>query len=239
MKSLDINRLICYTYINKPKGGTDIMAIYGYHRTSTTEQHLDRGVNAIKEYCEKNGLTIDEMFTDQSTGKSFDRKDYTVLKRIAKKNDCIIISEIDRLGRNKELTLKELQYFKEKGIRIMILEIPTTLVDYSTLDNSMANMIMETINNMLIEMYCVFAQAEMLKRQTRVTQGIEEMKKRGEWDKYGRPDAMDFKKFSEEYKKVIDGMEKPFELMRRLNMKKSTFYKYAKQYKNKTENKIE
>lgn len=41
---------------------------------------------------------------------------------------------------------------RDKQIRAMILEIPTTLQDLSTLDNSMAQMIMETINNMLIEL---------------------------------------------------------------------------------------
>ena len=41
----------------------------------------------------------------------------------------------------------------------MILEIPTTTQDLSTLDNSMAKMIMETINNMLIELYATMAQA--------------------------------------------------------------------------------
>lgn len=92
------------------------------------------------------------MFTDQQTGKNFNRPDYQTLKRISKANDCIIISELDRLGRNKEDTLKELCHFKESGVRVMILEIPTTLVDYTKLDNSMAAMLMETINNMLIEM---------------------------------------------------------------------------------------
>lgn len=207
------------------------MSIYAYHRTSTSEQHLDRGITAIKEYCEKNGLTLDEMFTDQQTGKNFNRPDYQTLKRIAKKNDRIIISELDRLGRNKEDTLKELQHFKDKGVRIMILEIPTTLVDYSSMDNSMANMIMETINNMLIEMYATFAHAEMIKREKRQAEGIQAMKERGEWDNYGRPEIINFKKFSEEYKKVIDGDLKPFECMRLLDMKKATFYKYAAQYK--------
>jgi DNA invertase Pin-like site-specific DNA recombinase len=207
------------------------MAIYGYHRTSTTDQHLDRGIKAIREYCDKNGLTLDEMFTDQQTGKNFDRPDYQTLKRMAKKSwDIIIISELDRLGRNKEDTLKELQHFKGLGVRLMILEIPTTLVDYTALDNSMANMIMETINNMLIEMYATFAHAEMLKRETRQAEGIQAKKDRGEWGDYGRPPIMDFNSFAEEYKKVKDGTEKPFDLMRRLDMKKATFYQYAKRY---------
>ena len=211
------------------------MAIYGYHRTSTTEQHLDRGVKAIEEYCEKNGLALDEMFTDRQTGKNFDRPDYLLLKRLAKKKgDIIIISELDRLGRNKEDTLKELRHFKELGVRIMILEIPTTLADYTVYtagDNTMANMLMDTINSMLIEMYATFAHAEMLKRETRQKQGIQAMKDRGEWDKYGRPEAIDFKKFAGEYKKVIDETLKPFECMKLLGMKKATFYKYARKYK--------
>jgi len=117
------------------------MAVYGYHRTSTIEQHLDRGITAINDFCTKNNLTLDEMFTDQQTGKNFDRPDYITLKRMAKKQgDIIIVSELDRLGRNKEDTLKELQHFKNLGVRLMILEIPTTLVDYSVMDNTMANM---------------------------------------------------------------------------------------------------
>ena len=218
--------------LSKIERGFYTMAIYGYHRTSTTDQHLDRGITAIKEYCEKSGLTLDEMFTDQQTGKNFNRPDYQTLKRMAKKSgDIIIVSELDRLGRNKGETLKELQHFKALGVRLMILEIPTTLVDYSTLENSMANMIMETINNMLIEMYATFAHAEMIKRETRQKEGIQEMKNRGEWDKYGRPPVIDYKAFSEEYKKVMDGTIKPFDCMRQLDMKKATFYQYAKRYK--------
>jgi DNA invertase Pin-like site-specific DNA recombinase len=96
----------------------------------------------------------------------------------------------------------------------------------------MADMIMETINNMLIEMYATFAHAEMIKRESRQRQGIEAMKERGDWDKYGRPHIIDYKRFSDEYDKVIRGELKPFECMRLLDMKKATFYQYAKRYKN-------
>jgi len=174
---------------------------------------------------------LDEMFTDQQTGKNFNRPDYQTLKRISKAGSCIIISELDRLGRNKEDTLKELQHFKNIGVRVMILEIPTTLIDYSKLDNSLAGMLMETINNMLVEMYATFAHAEMIKREIRQSQGIQAMKDRKEWDKYGRPVAMNYDKFKQEYAKVVDGQIKPFQLMKQLGMKKSTYYKYAKRFK--------
>ena len=119
----------------------------------------------------------------------------------------------------------------------MILEIPTTLKNYSAMENSLSDMLMETINNMLIEMYATFAHAEMLKRETRQKQGIQAMKERGEWDRYGRPEAIDFRRFSGEYSKVMDGRLRPFECMKLLGMKKPTFYKYARKYKEQLTNK--
>ena len=109
--------------------------------------------------------------------------------RNLREGDTLIVTELDRLGRNKQDTLKELRYFAEKGVRVMILEIPTTTQDLSTLDNSMAKMIMETINNMLIELYATMAQAEIEKKEKRQQEGIEAKKARGEWADYGRPKA--------------------------------------------------
>ena len=209
------------------------MAIYGYHRTSTAEQNLDRGINAIAEYCKSNGIHLDELFTDQQTGKNFNRPDYTTLKRIAKAGDCIILSELDRLGRDKAGTLAELQHYKAQGIRIMILEIPTTLVDYATLagqKNDLSAMLMETINNMLIEMYATLAHAEMQKREKRQREGIAAKKAKGEWENYGRPQAIDFNAFVAEYNKVLSGEMKPFDCARSLGMKISTFYSYKRKY---------
>lgn len=210
------------------------MSVYGYHRTSTIEQHLDRGITAIKEYCKQHDIELVEMFTDQSTGKNFDRPDYKTLKRIAKKGDIIILSELDRLGRNKEDTLKELQYYKTKNVRVMIIEIPTTLIDYTSLSDNMASMILKTVNNMLIEMYATFAHAEMQKRAKRQSEGIQAKKDRGEWSDYGRPKAIDFNTFKNEYAKVISGEIKPFVCMRSLGMTKPTFYRY----KNKLEREL-
>jgi len=207
------------------------MSIYGYHRTSTADQHLDRGVKEITDYCNNNGLALNKIYTDQQTGKNFNRPRYTVMKEDAlRSGDTLIISELDRLGRNKQDTLKELRYFQDNNIRVMILEIPTTLQDLSKMDNSMARMIMDTINNMLIELYATMAQAEIEKKEKRQLEGIEAKKARGEWDDYGRPKAMDFDTFVKEYHTVIDGSMKPFELMRKLGLTKPTFYRYKKQY---------
>ena len=144
------------------------MKYVAYHRTSTKEQHLDRGITEIKEYCDENGISLykDKIYTDQQTGKNFNRPRYVMLKdEILESGDVLIVTELDRLGRNKEATLKELQLFKDNGIRVMVLELPTTLIDLSAMENSMARMMLETINNMMIELYASMAQAEIEKKE--------------------------------------------------------------------------
>ena len=114
---------------------------YGYHRTSTIDQHLDRGIAELESFCKVNNITLEKIYTDQQTGKNFNRPRYQVLKEdILRSGDTLIITELDRLGRNKQDTLKELRYFQDKGIRVMILEIPTTTQDLSKLDNSDAQL---------------------------------------------------------------------------------------------------
>ncbi len=209
------------------------MKYVAYHRTSTKDQHLDRGISEINKYCADNHISLykNKVYTDQQTGKNFDRPRYLLLKdEVLESGDVLIISELDRLGRNKEATLNELRYFKINGIRVMILEIPTTLQDLSKLDNTMALMVMETINNMLIELYATIAHAEMEKREKRQREGIEAMKARGEWDKYGRHRKCELKKFCEEYAAVERGEIKPFELIKKMGLTKPTFYRYKKQY---------
>lgn len=141
-----------------------------YHRTSTKDQHLDRGINEITEYCKSNNIKLykNKVYTDQKTGKNFDRPRYQMLKdEILEEGDVLIVTELDRLGRNKEATLQELRFYKEHNIRVMVLELPTTLVDLSSMENSLARMMMETINNMMIELYASMARAEIEKKEKR------------------------------------------------------------------------
>lgn len=219
------------------------MLYFAYHRTSTTDQHLDRGLKEINDFIAKDNLKLikDTIYTDQATGKNFDRpyykqliSDMDLIKQAnPTENIALIITELDRLGRNKKLTLKEISMFKDKGIRLMVLEIPTTLVEYSKNDGDISTLIMETINNMLVEMYASFAQAELQKRDKRQREGIEAKKARGEWEDYGRPRKLDLDKFSTEYKRVLEGTLKPTECMKLLQLTKPTYYRYIKEYNEK------
>ena len=206
------------------------MAVYGYHRTSTKEQHLDRGIQEITQFCKENHYKLEKIYTDQQTGKNFSRPRYTVLRDdILRDGDILIITEVDRLGRNKKDTVEELRILANRNIRVMILEIPTTLQDLSKMDNAMAKMILETVNHMLIELYAAMAQAEIEKKEKRQREGIEQMKARGEWDNYGRPRVQKPKNWDEVIKRWQAGEITAVEAMRLTGMKKSSFYKMVKE----------
>lgn len=207
------------------------MAYYGYHRVSTKTQHEDRGVVEIEAFCKQKNITLSsDIFCDKQTGKNFNRPEYQFIRGRIQPGDTLIITEMDRLGRNKAEILKELQFFRDRGVYVIILEIPTTQQDYSHLESSMAKMMMETINNMLIEMYAVFAQLEIEKKEKRQRDGIATKKARGEWDDYGRPAAIDYKLFSAAYARVVNGQIGPTELRRELGLSHSTFYRYRARY---------
>lgn len=204
---------------------------YGYNRVSTKEQHLDRGRLSIIEFCEKNHYPLVKIYEDKQTGKNFERIRYTVLKEdVVRKGDTIVIPEYDRLGRAGE-TKKELEYYKEHGIRIIFLDIPTTQMDLSSVPDEMAKMVLACINDMLISFYDLMAQTELNRKKKRQMEGIAAMKLRGEWEKYGRPRIMTKEEFAHYYEKVVNGEIGSLALMRKLELKKDTYFRYVKEYK--------
>ena len=139
--------------------------IYFYTRVSTKEQNLARQLEEAKSY--KN---VDEVFCDKQSGKNFDRPEYERLKSIVQKGDEVIVKEMDRLGRNKRATKEEIEWFKEHGITLRILELPTTLIDFNGQE-----WIAEMINNMLIEVLATMAEQEVKKIDKRRAEGIAAM----------------------------------------------------------------
>lgn len=205
--------------------------VYGYHRVSTKEQKLDRGISEITKYCETNNLNLEKIFTDKLTGKNFDRPRYTVLKEdILQSGDTLIITEIDRLGRNKEGILKELRDLNEQGVRVRILEIPSTLTDFEKYgDNKIVQLYTEMMGNLLIELFAIFAQTEIEKKEKRQREGIEQMRARGEWGRYGRPRAATLKQFAAVYQRVLKNEITRTEATRLLGISDCTYYRYQRE----------
>lgn len=205
--------------------------VYGYNRVSTKEQHLERGTQAIESYCAAHKLPLVKIFEDKQTGKTFDRIRYTVMKEdVLQDGDTLIIPEYDRLGRADETKL-ELEYYKQHGIRVIFLDIPTTQLDISSVPDEMTRMILSCVNDTLISFYDLIAKTELQRKRKRQQEGMEAMKARGEWDKFGRPRKMTREEFAKEYQQVEAGSIKSMELMRRLGLKKDTYFRYVREYR--------
>lgn len=191
--------------------------LIGYCRVSTNEQNLDRQIESLKDYgCEK-------IYCDKSTGKNFNRPDYIKLKDAIRPGDTLVVHEFDRLGRNKRLTLKEIQYFKDNQVRLIALNLPTTQLDTSD------NLMLDTINNIIIELYTMMAQDEVEKREKRQQEGIRIALEKGV--KFGRRNI----EYPKEWEGIIGLVENKsmsnVTAMDMLGLKKTTYYKLLKEYK--------
>ena len=141
---------------------------YAYIRVSTKEQNLDRQIPAVKKYRPE--LKDENIFSDKQSGKNFDRKNYLELKSLLQPGDELIIKELDRLGRNKQGIKEELQWFKDHGIIVRILDVPTTLIDFKD-----QKWVFDMVNNILIEVMASVAEEERLKIRARREEGIAAM----------------------------------------------------------------
>ena len=198
---------------------------YGYARVSTGSQNLDRQKAAIKAYMPS--ISEENIFMEKITGKSEadERSEYRILRRILRKNDELIIDSLDRLGRTKRIIKEELEYLKNKGVIIRVLNLPTTLIK----DMENQSWVFELVNSILIEVYSSISEAEMIERERRQRAGIEAGKLRGVY-KGRKPTPIDLQKFVSIYTRWKAGELKAVEAMRLLNLKNNTFYRTVQRY---------
>ena len=208
--------------------------VVGYARVSTSEQNLDRQLQALSRYVEP-----DMIVTDKSSGRDLNRPGYQSLKfGIGKlvEGDTLYIKSLDRLSRNKEDLKKELQYFKDKGIKVKILDMPTTMTDFPMEQAWIGDM----ITNIMIEVLSSIAQNERETTRQRQLEGLAAMPTDSATGKkisrrtgkpVGRPPVTYPKKWESVYN---DWQEKKItarQAMRLLNLKPNSFYKLVNQYR--------
>lgn len=125
---------------------------WGYARVSTIYQNTDRQIQALEKY----GIPKQDIFVDKQSGKNFERQGYLLLKEnVLRSGDTLVVKELDRLGRNKEAVKEELENFKSRGIRVKILDVPTTLIDCEE-----QGWVMDMVSNILIEVMSSIAEEE-------------------------------------------------------------------------------
>lgn len=199
---------------------------FGYIRVSSKEQNEGRQIKALKDYCKE--LKDENIFIDKQSGKDFERENYQELKKLLREGDTVIIKELDRLGRNKEMIKQELKELQEKKVRVKILNIPTTLIEF----DSKQAWLLDMINNILVEVLGAIAEEERNKIRERQAEGIELAKQQGKYK--GREQGTfkaDMKKFKKVYNQVEAKQISVVQAVELLGYKSRTsYYNMAKQY---------
>ena len=193
--------------------------VFGYARVSSTEQNLDRQLQALSEY-----VAQDNIITDKQSGKDLNRPGYQALKGHLglRAGDTLYIMSLDRLSRTKGDIKEELQWFKEHNIRLMILDLPTSMIQVP----EGQEWIIEMINNILIEVLASMAEQERLTIRKRQRQGIDAAKSKGKH--LGRPYNVLPKNASSviaQWKNKEIGTKEACDL---LGISKTTFYRLVK-----------
>ena len=168
----------------------------------------------------------DSILVDKASGKDIDRPSYQALKGALglREGDTLYVMSLDRLSRNKADIKRELEWFKERKIRLMILDLPTSLIDVP--DGQ--EWILDMITNILVEVLSSIAEQERLTIRRRQREGIDAAKAKGKH--LGRPRMEIPGEFPEVYEQWKKGEITAVWAMKKLGMKRTSFYKQVKRY---------
>ena len=198
--------------------------VYYYARVSTNEQNLDRQIAAFVAM----GAEEREIITDKESGKSLDRPGYQALKNvILRKGDTLVVKSLDRLSRNKTDIRNELQFFKDQGIRLKVIDLPTTMMDLP----EGQSWVFEMVNTILIEVLGTIAEQERLTIKQRQAEGIAAAKAKGK--RLGRPPMKKPENWEQVYGSWKRGEITARKAIEMLGMKTATFYKLVRTVENR------
>ena len=191
-----------------------------YARVSSQDQNLDRQIEAFHAM----GAEDRDIIVDKQSGKDLNREGYQALRNvILRRGDTLVVKSLDRLSRRKADIKAELEYFREAGIRVKVLDLPTTMMDVP----EGQEWVFEMVNNILIEVLGTIAQQERATIKQRQAEGIAAAKAKGKH--LGRPRIAAPENWDEVYQKWKGGEITAVEAMRLTGLRRGTFYKLAKQ----------
>ena len=133
------------------------MAKIGYARVSSKEQNLDRQLEALQD--------VSKVFSDKASGQSTERPQLQAMLTYLREGDIVVVTELDRLGRNNKELTELMNQIQQKGATLEVLNLPsmTGIED----DN-----LRRLINNLMIELYKYQAESERKRIKERQAQGI-------------------------------------------------------------------
>lgn len=140
------------------------MSKIGYARVSSKEQNLDRQLEALQ--------SVSKVFSDKASGQSTERPQLQAMLDYLREGDIVIVTELDRLGRNNKDLTEIMNAIQQKGATLEVLNLPS-------MNGIEDENLRRLINNLVVELYKYQAESERKRIKERQVQGIELAKKKG------------------------------------------------------------
>ena len=123
----------------------------GYARVSDKGQNFARQIESLNEAgCYK-------IYTDDLSGKDRNRPALKEMLDFIREGDIVVVSELDRLGRNNKELTRTLDEIRIKGATIEILDLPS-------LKGVEDDNLRQLLQNLIIELYKYQAEKEQIGR---------------------------------------------------------------------------
>lgn len=181
----------------------------GYARVSRASQVLDRQLDALK----KDGCT--EIFQEHYTGTSLRRPEFQRMCYSLNPGDTVVVTQLDRLGRNANDTLRVVAAFTELRVRFVVLDLN---LDTATPHGKFA-----------LTMFAAIAELERSFIYERTMAGLEAARKRGH--RGGRAKVIDKKRAADIVKWRFEwDMEIPA-IAAKLRISERTVYRFLREKK--------
>ncbi|PHV55710.1 Pin-related site-specific recombinase/DNA invertase [Streptococcus macedonicus] len=140
------------------------MSKIGCARVSSKEQNLDRQLEALQ--------SVSKVFSDKASGQSTERPQLQAMLDYLREGDIVIVTELDRLGRNNKDLTEIMNAIQQKGATLEVLNLPS-------MNGIEDENLRRLINNLVVELYKYQAESERKRIKERQAQGIELAKKKG------------------------------------------------------------
>ncbi|MEJ1303738.1 recombinase family protein [Lactiplantibacillus plantarum] len=190
------------------------MAKIGYARVSSKEQHLDRQIAALKG--------VDKLFTDKLSGANTNRPELQKMLAYIREGDIVMVTELDRLGRNNHDLTKIMNSIQNKGATLDVLNLPsmTGIADPN---------LRQLMTNLIIELYKYQAESERKRIIERQQQGIVLAKQQGKYHGRKPQYTQDDSRLQHAFKLYRAGMS-DIDVSRNTGIKRTTFIRYRVKY---------
>lgn len=195
------------------------MTTYGYARVSTKEQNVSRQLDALLAFP----LEERDIYVDYYSGASFSRPTYQRLLRLMAEGDVLVVTSIDRLGRNCKEILEQWQDLtRVRGVDIVVLDMP--LLDTRASDRDLTGTL---IADIVLQLLSYVAQVERENIRQRQAEGIAAARARGM--RFGRPPIARPEAYRGIRQRVSRGELTHVRAAQELGVSRSTFEKWLRE----------